>query len=169
MEVKIKMSLLYKAEGFFTHKKMKMVQNPEVKYVRINITTNGFEFIGAYATFATIDKNSADFHLDLPWTNIKNINKTKARAMHTITIETVDNFYTILPLDPDHFSSFNPMSHSKRNAIELLDVINKAINQIKELKNSKEFEESNLIICPECGVEVPNGSKFCGNCGGKVL
>jgi len=156
------MSLLHQATGFFAHGKMKMVQNPRVYYVKINITTNGFEFIGAYAAFATINKNSAGFRLDIPWTNIKNINKTKARAMHTITVETVESFYTILPLNPKNHSSFNPISHSKRNSIELLDIINKIIIQIKEMK---EFKESKLIICTECGVEVPSGSKFCGNCG----
>lgn len=159
------MSLLYSAAGFITHRKMKMVQRPEVYYVKINITTEGFEFIGAYGAFTYISKNSAGFHLGIPWANIKDIKKTKARMMHTITIETFDTFYTIVPLDPDTMSTFNPMSSSKRNALELLDVINRAKNQIKESTESKVFKS---IICSECGVEIPYGSKFCGNCGHKL-
>ena len=161
------MSLLYKAAGFFTHRKMKMVQRPEVYYVKINITTDGFEFIGAYATFPTIDKNSAGFHLDIPWTNIKDVKKTKARIMHTITIETFDTFYTILPLDPDNMSTFNPMSRSKRNAMELFDVVNRAKTQVKQSTESTESKEFKSIICAECGAEIPYGSNFCGNCGHK--
>ena len=160
----LKMTLLYQAAGFFTHGKMKMVQRPSVYYVKINITTNGFEFIGAYATFALIDKNSAGYRLDIPWSNIKIINKTKARAMHTVTIETSDTFYTILPVDPDNIA-FNPISQSKRCAWELLDIITKAQDQVKGLQESK---ESNLIICSACGVEVASSSKFCKNCGHKI-
>ena len=158
------MSILHQAAGFITHKKMKMIQRPEVYYVKINISTNGFEFKGAYATFATLNKNSAGFHLEIPWSNIKVINKTKARVMHTVTIETFDTFYTILPVDPDYLA-FNPMSQSKRCARELMDNINKAQDQIQGLNESK---ESTLIICSACGVEVLNSSKFCGNCGHKI-
>lgn len=159
------MSLLYKAAGFITNRKMKMIQRPEVYYVNINITTDGFEFIGAYAAFPNLSKNSAGFSLDIPWSNIKDIKKTKSRVMHTITIETFDTFYTILPLDPDNTSTFNPMSSSKRNALELFDTINRAKAQIKDSTGST---ESKSILCSECGVEIPENSKFCGNCGHKA-
>ena len=69
------MSLLYQAAGFFTQGKITMVQNPAVNYVSINITTNGFEFIGKNVQFPGIIKNSIGFRFDIPWAYIKSINK----------------------------------------------------------------------------------------------
>ena len=153
------MSILYQAEGFFTQGKITMVQNPAVNYVNINITTNRFEFIGKNVQFPGIIKNSIGFRFDIPWSNIKNINKTKARMMHVIIIETLDNFYTILPLDP-HSSGLG-ISRSKKNAFELLATINKAKAQIQ-------VEKSNIIFCTNCGEKLKPASDFCGNCGHKV-
>jgi len=154
------MSLLFQAMGFFSHGKMKMVGRPDVHYVKINITTNGFEFIGTSAWFkmSLLSKNSTGFRLDIPWSNIKNIRKSKARAMHVIIIETLDFFYTILPMDPQHTSGFG-ISSSNRNAIELLAAINEAKEQV---------DNSKSIFCTNCGEKLKLGSNFCVYCGLKI-
>ena len=151
------MSLLYQATGFFNQGKLKgsMLYTPRVHFVNINITINGFEFIGINVKFAQLIKNSTGFRFDIPWSNIRSFNKSKAGLAHTIIIETLDNFYTILPVDPLPKSV---LSGTKKNAVDLLATINKARAQV---------EKSKRIFCTNCGEKVKLYSDFCGNCGHK--
>lgn len=61
------MSLLYQSAGFFTQNKMKMIQRSDVHYVIINITTNGFEFVGTNFNLPNFHKDSTGFRFDVPW------------------------------------------------------------------------------------------------------
>ena len=160
------MPFLYQTVGFLAHEKMKIVQRADVYIVNINITPNRFEFIGAstqipgvsYINFPGVSKNNIGFRLEIPWSDIKSIMKTKARAMHVIRIDTFDTFYTILPLDPQQ-GFRKVISSSKRNAIDLMATINKAKAQL---------ESSSSNFCTECGEPIKPGSDFCGNCGQKI-
>ena len=151
------MSLLYQATGFFNQGKLKgsMLYTPRVHFVEINITINGFEFIGINVKFAQLIKNSIGYRFDIPWSDIKHFNKSKAGLVHTIIIETLDNLYTILPVDP--LPKFF-LSGTKKNAIELLAAINKAKTQVENSKGS---------FCTNCGEKRKPDSNFCGNCGYK--
>ena len=152
------MTILYKAAGFFTEGMMAMVQSPSVHYVEINITSNGFMFEGTLVAFQGLTKNSIGFHFEIPWSVVTNVYKTKARMMHVVQIRTIDNIYTILPLDPVHTSGLG-VSSSKRLSKALIETIDKARVQVENLK--KKF-------CTECGEPLKEGSDFCGNCGNKV-
>lgn len=152
------MSLLYQAEGFFTIGNIKMVQRSDVHYVSINITTNGLEFIGQIGQFRSLFKDSTGFRFDLPWVKIVSLIKSKEKIMHVVKIETDDNFYTILPLDPLHSGGLG-LKSSKKNSIKLLESLNKAKAQI---------EQSKRTFCPNCGENLKPDSDFCGNCGQKL-
>jgi len=152
------MTLLYQATGFFTISKMKMVQNSDVHYVSINITTNGIEFVGQIGRFPNLTKNSTGFQHYILWANIVSIIKTKERIMHVVRIDARDNFYTILPLDSSHSGGLGVKS-SKKNSIQLLESLQKVKDQIEQSKN---------IFCPKCGANLDPKSGFCGNCGQKL-
>lgn len=152
------MSLLYQAAGFFTQSKMKMVQRSDVHYVIINITTNGFSFIGANVQFPGLTKDSTGFRFEVPWSSIKDIVKTKERMMHVIIIHTLDDFYTILPMDPQNMSGLG-IAASKKNSKDLLATINKAKAQVDASKSK---------FCTNCGEQLKPDSDFCGNCGYKL-
>lgn len=153
------MSLLYQSAGFFTQNKMKMIQRSDVHYVIINISTNGFEFVGTNFNLPNFHKDSTGFRFDVPWSYIKNIIKTKERMMHVIIIHTLDDFYTILPLDPQTTSGLG-ISSSKKNSKDLLATINKAKAQVDASKSK---------FCTNCGEQIKPDSDFCGNCGYKLL
>jgi len=154
-----KISSLYQAAGFFSQEKMKMIQRSGVHFVDIYITTNGFEFIGTSGVFPQFIKSSTGYHLNISWSNIKSIKKTKERIMHVIIIETYDTFYTILPLDPQNMSSAG-ISSSKKNANDLIATINKAQTQVQAGTSRSKF-------CTNCGESIKPDSDFCGNCGHK--
>ena len=162
------MSFLYQAAGFLSQGKMKMVQRTDVYYVVINITTNGFEFIGAdiripgSQLMPTTYKNNTGFHFDIPWSEIKDIIKTRERIMHVIIIETLDDFYTILPLDSLNKKLF---TNAKKNAIALYATINEAKMQVDNLTSQARTSKS--TFCTNCGEKIKPGSDFCGNCGHK--
>ncbi|MHA1254813.1 MAG: zinc ribbon domain-containing protein [Promethearchaeota archaeon] len=163
------MSILYKARGYFTVGKMKMVQNPNVHLVDINITTNGLEFIGLFDPFTkgfipgfkpfTLNKNSTGYRLDISWSDIKFINKVKRMMMRVIIVETHDLFYSILPVDPEHTKSMG-ITKSSQNANELLASINDAQAQIQAGTPKSSF-------CTNCGEKRKPDSDFCGSCGFK--
>lgn len=117
--------VLFQAEGFFTTGKIKMVQSLDVSYVTINITSKGLEFVGKIGRFPYLVKDSAGYSFKIRWENIMSISKSRERIIHTIKIETKDNFYTIIPLDPLHSGGLNVRS-SKRNSLRLFDCLNKA-------------------------------------------
>lgn len=152
------MSLLYQAAGFFTIGKMKMIQNSDVHYVSINITTNGIEFVGQSGQFPNLTKNSTGFQLYVPWVNIVSMIKTKERIMHVVRIDARDNFYTILPLDPSHSGGLG-VKKSKKNSIQLLESLQKVKAQIEQSKSK---------FCTSCGANLEPNSDFCGKCGQKL-
>ena len=152
---KAEMSPLYQAAGFFAQGKLKMIQKPGVHFVYINITTNGFEFIGTVGAFPQFTKDSTGYHSDISWSSIKSIKKTKEKLMHVIIIESYDTYYTILPIDSRNMSGLElGISTSKKNANDLIAIIDKA----KSMKTT---------FCTNCGEQTASDSDFCGNCGHK--
>jgi len=136
------MSLLYQAAGFFTEGKITMVQNSNIHYVEINITTKGFEFVGSSIAFTGINKDSSGFYTRILWSDIRDIKKSKTRLIHVVIIETLDTFYTIIPMDPLHKSSLG-ISSTKKHSMELLATIYKAKAQVKQIEKSKDVFCSN--------------------------
>ena len=81
--------------------------------------------------------------------------------IHVIIINTSDNFYTIVPMNPHHTSSLG-ISSTKRLAKELFDAINKAKAQVEQFESPKD------TFCINCGRRLEQDSDFCGNCGKNV-
>ena len=156
------MSFLYQAAGFLSQGKMKMIQRADVYFVNINITSYGFEFIGSIYSSQGVVKNSTGNRFDIPWSDIKDIIKTKERIMHVIIIQTLDDFYTILPLDSQNRKLF---TNAKKNAIELFAIINEAKSQVDNLANQARTSKS--TFCTNCGEKIKPDSDFCWNCGHK--
>ena len=148
------MSLLSQATGFFTLGKLKL-KSPNTQYVDIYITTNGFEFIGRDVQFGALIYISTGFNFEIPWSNIRDITRSKAGLAYVLIIHTLDNFYTILPVDPEPKVV---LSGTKKNSIELLATINEAKAYVEALKGN---------FCTNCGEQKKPDSDFCGKCGHK--
>ncbi|MEJ2293913.1 MAG: tetratricopeptide repeat protein [Candidatus Lokiarchaeota archaeon] len=105
-------------------------QGEEMKNANIIITTKGIEIRGNYMNARGIERDYRGYQFDIPWTNLRNIKRTKDGIIRIIRIYTVDNDHiNILPLDPHNFSGLG-ISDARRNTKELFEIINKFRNQI---------------------------------------
>ena len=155
------MSVLHNAKGFITKGKMKMINDSQVQYVDMNITTKGFELVGATFELFDFHKDSTGYRVDVSWADIKHINRTKEKLMHVIVIGTSNGFYTFMPMQPQSMSPMG-ISSTKRHTKDLLNAINKAKAKIQ-------IANPEVIFCIACGEQLEPDSEFCGNCGKKII
>lgn len=157
------MVVLYESVGsvYQGPARLLLKRGEDMNFVDINITTEGFEFIGKYIEVQGFVRDYRGYRVDIPWVKIREIKRTRDGTIFVIRIKTVDNIsFNILSLDPQNISGFGT-SNAKKNSQVLIEAINKAKIQIESHQPTK--------FCPNCGEKLKPESDYCGKCGHKIV